>query len=155
MAFCRSFERMNTRALNLIVTLVLAGALHGSLYAQGVSADNELPDPDKYNLENIMISSGDGDSDLKFVYKPVSESETDPKDSVNGTSSINTGTSNQAAATVTKIRSEKVAPATKESVTKQSKNQEEVSKAKNDDSIMSFHFLYYIIEKYKLQDIVD
>ena len=26
---------------------------------------------------------------------------------------------------------------------------------KNDDSILSFNFLYYIIEKYKLQDIVD
>jgi hypothetical protein len=27
--------------------------------------------------------------------------------------------------------------------------------AKEDDSILTFNFLYYIIQKYKLQDIVD
>lgn len=30
-----------------------------------------------------------------------------------------------------------------------------VSKPKDDDSVLSFNFLYYIIRKYKLQDIID
>jgi hypothetical protein len=31
----------------------------------------------------------------------------------------------------------------------------EKQKAKDDDSILTFNFLYYIIQKYKLQDIID
>ena len=34
------------------------------------------------------------------------------------------------------------------------KNEKQASKPK-DDSILTFNFLYYIIQKYKLQDIID
>jgi hypothetical protein len=46
-----------------------------------------------------------------------------------------------------KIKIEKTTPAPKQSADKQSKQE--------DESILSFNFLYYIIQKYKLQDIVD
>ena len=40
--------------------------------------------------------------------------------------------------------------------TKTAKAEESVSKEKEeDDSVLSFNFLYYIFQKYKLQDIVD
>jgi hypothetical protein len=126
-------------------------------FAQGTAIiDVQLPEPDKYDLEKIMSSPGE--SDTKFVYKPATDP--DPgvisKDTLTAHSSTN-NTTHHAASNVTRVRMEKTAPpATKETVQKQSKNQEESPKAKtDDDSIMSFNFLYYIIEKYKLQDIVD
>ncbi len=144
---------MTTRAL-YVVTITLLGCfvqLNG--FAQGTGyVDVQLPDPDKYELEKVMSSPGESDS--KYVYKPNPNPVT--KDSL----AVSSGTHNSthhAASNVSRVRMEKTGPpAIKETVQKQSKNQEETPKAKtDDDSIMSFNFLYYIIEKYKLQDIVD
>lgn len=49
-------------------------------------------------------------------------------------------------------RNVKISEANKTIVKPESENQ---SKAEADDSILSFNFLYYIFQKYKLQDIVD
>jgi len=37
----------------------------------------------------------------------------------------------------------------------QAAKQADKPKAKDDDSILTFNFLYYIVQKYKLQDIID
>jgi hypothetical protein len=124
-----------------------------SAYGQGAGMVDALPEPDKYDLEKVINSPGESDS--KYVYKVTAHA----KDSLNTNNTPGNGnTGNNPAVVVSKIRSEKATtPPTKETVVKQSKNQEELSaKSKNqDDSILSFNFLYYIIEKYKLQDIVD
>jgi hypothetical protein len=147
------FERMKMSLTRAILVMMLGGVSFASAYGQGTSStDLQLPEPDKFELEKVISSPGEGNS--KYIYKAVR----DPKDSL-AVSNTSNSTTNTTTGAVTKIRAEKaIAPSTKETVGKQSKNQEDPSsaKAKNqDDSILSFNFLYYIIEKYKLQDIVD
>jgi hypothetical protein len=96
-------------------------------------------DNDRIDNERIMTSPGE--SDTRFVSK--SGSNTASKDS---SSAVNS-TTTQSTIPQIKFKAEKPTPTPKATVEKQSKNQ--------DDSILSFNFLYYIIEKYKLQDIVD
>ncbi len=54
------------------------------------------------------------------------------------------------AASIQKITAQRPAPAKPAT-----ENIKPESKQSSDDSILSFNFLYYIIQKYKLQDIVD
>lgn len=149
---------MTTRAL-YVATITLFGCIiQVSGFAQGTALiDVNLPDPDKYDIEKVMSTPGESDS--KFVYKPITDPDpgVNSKDTLTAHSGTNNHTTQHPTSNVTRLRIEKtMPPATKETVQKQSKNQEESPKAKtDDDSIMSFNFLYYIIEKYKLQDIVD
>lgn len=146
---------MIIRALYVATITLFGCTIQVSGFAQGTAIiDIELPDPDKYDLEKIM--STPGETDTKFVYKSNPDPGVLSKDTLTAHTNTN-NTTPHAASNVTRLRIEKTAPpATKETVQKQSKNQEESSKSKTeDDSIMSFNFLYYIIEKYKLQDIVD
>jgi len=83
--------------------------------------------------EGILLSPGEGTA----RYTPATVSS-DPKDSI-------TLVNSQPA--VPKIKREKQAPTPKPAVEKQSREE--------DESILSFNFLYYIIEKYKLQDIIE
>ncbi|WP_133259515.1 hypothetical protein [Pseudochryseolinea flava] len=74
-------------------------------------------------------------------------SETDPK---NGP--VKTPKDSAVANTKSSVRPLKVAD-TKTSKTESEQNVKE--KEEEDDSVLSFNFLYYIFQKYKLQDIVD
>ena len=143
---------MTTRALYVVTITLLGCFVQVNGFAQGTGLiDIQLPEPDKYELEKVMSSPGESDS--KYVYKPNPVT----KDSLAVSSGTNNSTTHHAASNVSRVRMEKTAPpSTKETVQKQSRNQEESPKTKTEeDSIMSFNFLYYIIEKYKLQDIVD
>jgi hypothetical protein len=145
---------MKTSVIRALLVMTLGSSGLASSYGQGAGmVDVQLPEPDKYDLEKVINSPGEADS--KYIYKIT----THTKDSLSSNGTPGSGnTGNNAAVSVSKIRPEKATtPSTKETVIKQSKNQEEPSaKSKNqDDSILSFNFLYYIIEKYKLQDIVD
>jgi hypothetical protein len=97
--------------------------------------DVELNDADKDHLDREKIIYSPGEASVKYIPKSNA-----PKDSLI--------TPSQPAAP-SKVKVEKSAPTPKSTVQKQSKNQEQ------DESILSFNFLYYIIQKYKLQDIVD
>ena len=136
-----------------LLTIILFGCfVQNTAYAQGTGfIDITLPECDKIDNDKLLTSPGEGDS--KFVYKPVSNT----KDSVASVTISHPTPTTSPASAAAKIRIEKAAPAPKETVSKQSKNVEEpAAKTKSqDDSILSFNFLYYIIEKYKLQDIVD
>jgi hypothetical protein len=97
---------------------------------------------DGEDREKIIYSPGE--SNIKYVTAKSVGNAT--KDSTVSTSSSATS---QHTAQPPKIKIEKsIAPVTKPTVDKHSKKEDE-------DSILSFNFLYYIIEKYKLQDIVD
>lgn len=100
-------------------------------------SDIEIIDSEKDRAERDKIIYSPGESDTRYTGKstntlPAKESA----ETVLPTSPI-----------VPRYKAEKPTPTIKPTVEKQSKNQ--------DDSILSFNFLYYIIEKYKLQDIVD
>ena len=101
------------------------------------------PEPSVIETEIIRI---DGDRILTTPgedphYTPKSKvSPKIVKDSATSTLPAVVGQSN-------KVKIEKHTPAPKATVQKHSKEE--------DESIMSFHFLYYMIQKYKLQDIVE
>jgi hypothetical protein len=96
--------------------------------------DSETPDGDwdKIDREKIMYSPGEADT--RYNPAPSSKVKADSIAAIPVLQPV-------------KIKVEKQPPATKPTVGKQSKEE--------DESILSFNFLYYIIEKYKLQDIVD
>jgi hypothetical protein len=123
----------------LILSFVAITAMTVSSFAQ----ESGMPeiettdsDRDKVEKEKVMYSPGESDTHYHAVLTTI------PGDSV--TTTVNTA----ASVPVPKIKIEKqLPPAPKPTVEKQSKPE--------DDSILSFNFLYYIIQKYKLQDIVD
>jgi hypothetical protein len=126
------------------IVLITAVAFFGSVTAafsqDSGLIDVEVTDLEKDRLDREKIISSPGEGDTRYVGKsPVIA----PKDSV----AAAPGTTSVSTPALLKFKAEKPAPSPKPTVEKQSKNQ--------DDSILSFNFLYYIIEKYKLQDIVE
>jgi len=84
---------------------------------------------------------GNGEKEREPIYSPVEQIEYHKSPS----SSLIKDSAAFATKTITQQRT--IKPATE--------NAKPESKQPADDSILSFNFLYYIIQKYKLQDIVD
>lgn len=99
--------------------------------------DSEIIDPEKDRAERDKIIYSPGESDVRYYSKSANIIPEKDSAEIAGPPPV----------LVPKFKAEKPTPTLKPTVEKQSKNQ--------DDSILSFNFLYYIIEKYKLQDIVD
>jgi hypothetical protein len=100
------------------------------------TADFDVSDPERDKLEKDKILYSPGEGDSHYIPKTPLPTATTPKDSVAGTRS--------APAIQPKAKPEQPAKAA-----------EKHHQPKDDDSILSFNFLYYIIQKYKLQDIID
>lgn len=135
----------------LILTSLIILAFSSSGLAQdaGVMPEIELSDPERERTEREKIIYSPGEADTRYHPKnntaaTTATASTASKDSV----AVNIAPPVITPTPAVKFR-EKPAPATKSTVSKQSKEEEK------DDSILSFNFLYYIIQKYKLQDIVD
>lgn len=121
------------------LVMIAASATISSAFAQDSgNQEYEVIDTDRERNERDKIISSPGESDTRYSSKVSSAPVT--KDSI----LINTV---QPTISASKPKTEKVTPAAKPLIEKDAKDQ--------DDSILSFNFLYYIIQKYKLQDIVD
>lgn len=108
--------------------------------------DVEMTTIDVVERDRIISAPGEGS---RYTPRTSPTTLTNDKD-LTGTSQTSNNSSAPASANtapVTKTKAEKPSPAPKTPVEKQSKEK--------DDSILSYNFLYYIIEKYKLQDIID
>jgi hypothetical protein len=118
-----------------VLTLVVL-TMTGTSYAQEGSTQFESMELEggTVDREKILLSPGEGDT--RHISRTASENPT-TGDSI---TSVN-------AQPAPKIKTEKQVPTPKPAVEKQSKEE--------DESILSFNFLYYIIEKYKLQDIIE
>ena len=123
----------------LCVLFLVVLATTGTSYGQEGSAQFESMELEGGTIdrEKILLSPGEGDT----RYTPRSNPENNSGDS------ITTSNTQSTQPAVPKIKTEKQAPTPKPTVEKQSKEE--------DESILSFNFLYYIIEKYKLQDIIE
>ncbi len=102
------------------------------LHAQDSSTSETYEGNDEKEKEPLYSPGEQADRHLKI------QSSTPLRDSV---AFVPKTTSASQARTTTKPSAEGTKPETKQST--------------SDDSILSFNFLYYIIQKYKLQDIVD
>ena len=125
----------------LIVACIASTAIVSSSFAQdaGVS-DYEVSDNDR---DKILASpGGEGESRYKTPSTSITTSHT--KDSIT---------------TAARVASPVVAPRPKQEQNQKTTDKQSSPKGvqpkEDNDSILSFNFLYYIIEKYKLQDIVD
>lgn len=130
-----------SRIYVLSVFAVLAFA--GSTLAQDSGVlDIEVSDErDRIDREKIIYSPGEADA--KYALKPINP----VRDSATAT---------QPAAQSTKVAVQPKSKATAEKNPPAAQKQpSEKDRESDDDSILTFNFLYYIIEKYKLQDIVD
>ena len=130
---------MKIKLHHILLSLFLAGpAFISSSFAQDASTnqDYQITDTerDKYERDKIIFSPGEGES---------------PRFSTKGSIAPNTGKDSIVVAKPA-VQIQKGKP---EQPVKAAEKQQQ--QTKDDDSILSFNFLYYIIEKYKLQDIVD
>ncbi len=113
---------------------------------EGAPTEYETTDPERerYERERIISSPGEGD----YRYTPPASTHavtpSTPRDTV-------------AAAPVTRtppVEADKEPEAKPEAPIKPPAEKQLPARGE-DDSILSFNFLYYIIQKYKLQDIID
>ena len=126
--------------LNIHNTLVafafnlVASAAFSAVYAQ----DAQFPTIEHFAIDSAFLEkekiSLTGEPEPKVTIAKI------PKDS----------------ATVVNKNSPRVTPKVTDSAKTSAKHETEVKGEENgDDSVLSFNFLYYIFQKYKLQDIVD
>ncbi|HYC84564.1 MAG TPA: hypothetical protein VEB86_05045 [Chryseosolibacter sp.] len=135
---------MKTR-LHLILLILLialmAPAAHVDAQDSGIM-EVEYSDSEKDKLERDKIILSPGEADSRYVTKYL----TTPKDTIATNRETSSPKTNPTVLPAQQKKSDKVVPTSKPA---------EKASQKQDDSILSFNFLYYIIEKYKLQDIVD
>lgn len=116
----------------LILFCLASPAFVSSLFAQDAGMqDLEIVESDK---ERMLYSPG-GEGEMVYRSTPATVS-VPPRDSV--------------ASVIPSSSISKTRPSAKSAEKQPSPPAKE-----DDDSILSFNFLYYIIQKYKLQDIVD
>lgn len=125
----------------LFIACLASTAFINYSYAQDGAPDYEVTDSerDKLEKEKIMYSPGEGDS--RYSSKSTTLTSTTPKDSL--------------ATTAAKPTTPVIVPKTKTEPQPKAAEKQPPQQPKDDDSILSFNFLYYIIQKYKLQDIID
>jgi hypothetical protein len=127
----------------VLITCLASAAFIAPSYAQEAGIpDLEASDSerDKLDREKIINSPGEGDS--RYVAP-----RTTPTNATSSSRDVATKDSVRVNPVLTPARIRPEHPT--KSVEKAPPSKQE------DDSILSFNFLYYIIQKYKLQDIVD
>lgn len=127
---------MKTRLQIILCVLILVTvAMTKTSYAQEGNTQFESMELEGGTIDRDKILLSPGEADTRHVSPAASENP--PGDSITVS----------AQPMAPRIRTEKQVPTPKPPVDKQSKEE--------DESILSFNFLYYIIEKYKLQDIIE
>jgi hypothetical protein len=114
----------------LILACIATAAFATSAYGQ----DSGIPDYEMTDHERD-----------KMLYSPSGEGELRPRYPV----TVNNAAKDSASV----IRAVPAPPARVKP--EQPVNKPAVPQKQDDDSVLSFNFLYYIIQKYKLQDIID
>jgi hypothetical protein len=123
----------------MFLTVIVILTIVSTSYGQDAYEEPSLIEAEAFRIDGERILSTPGDTDFRYtITKPATKAVV--KDSVVTSSAVS-------GSNAAKVKLEKQVPAHKPTVQKQSKEE--------DDSIMSFHFLYYMIQKYKLQDIVE
>lgn len=113
-----------------LISCVLCASVQ-SAYAQEVGS----PSFEAYDLEpgreRLLLTAGEPSTD---PVKPSAEVKSEIKTTKDSLAKL---------------------PAVKPEIAKPDASKPESKPQETDDSILSFNFLYYLIEKYKLQDIID
>lgn len=134
---------MKIRLYQILIAASMTIAGGGQLIAQdGSLQEYEVTDPERERLEREKIIYSPGEGEIRYIPRnPVTQPSTGP-----ATTPKDTTTASQASLETAqpKVKAEPVV-----------KPPEKPMAPREDESILSFNFLYYIIQKYKLQDIID
>ncbi|HEY0655114.1 MAG TPA: hypothetical protein VGD65_18395 [Chryseosolibacter sp.] len=131
----------------LVICLAATAGLTAVQAQDNVNQEYEITDSDRerYERDRIIFSPG-GEGETRYVSprtEPTGSSSPAPKDTVN-TSSRTNSTAKPAPVLPTGRKEIPGKNPTKQIPPKQ-----------DDDAILTFNFLYYIIQKYKLQEIIE
>jgi hypothetical protein len=126
-----------------VICLATTAGLSTVQAQDNLTQEYEITDTERerYERDKVIFSPG-GEGETRYVAprnQPTGSSSGNPKDSVSTT------TTSKPAPVVPAIRKE--IPG--KNPTKQ------IPPKQDDDAILSFNFLYYIIQKYKLQEIIE
>jgi hypothetical protein len=137
----------------LFTTCIASTALITSSYAQEHgAAEYEVVDTerDRAERDKILYSPGEGES----RYVPRNTTTPAPSPAVKDLSTKETLKESDLKTGTTSIQQPKVKPEGNAHAPKSTEKNQQAQPKANDDAILSFNFLYYIIQKYKLQDII-
>lgn len=134
---------MKIRLHQILIAAGMLLATGSQLLAQdGSLQDYEVSDPERERLEREKIIYSPGEGEIRYIPR-------NPVVQPSGGSVTTSADTTSAGQAPTEI----AAPKTKTEQTV--KPPEKPMVPREDESILSFNFLYYIIQKYKLQDIID
>lgn len=135
MPFSERFMKIKLHHI-FFLTILATFAVAGNVWAQdaGMSDVEILDERDRIDSEKMLYSPGE--AEVRYIPKATTAS-----------------VSKDSAAAVLVV----VSPSVRETRTESppAKGNEKQPAKPKDDSILTFNFLYYIIQKYKLQDIID
>jgi hypothetical protein len=137
-------------SLYYIASIMCVAATAGftSVHAQdNVNQEYEITETERerYERDRIIFSPG-GEGETRYVShrtEPTGSSSGTPKDSVSTTRT----------APITSAKANVIPTGRKEVAVKNPTKQ--MPPKQDDDAILTFNFLYYIIQKYKLQEIIE
>jgi len=132
---------MKIKLHHIFLCLLFVTASVSVSYAQdsgAVEYETTDSESEKFERDKVLYSPGEGDT--RYVKPSVAPSSTS-KDSV-------------AKDSITVFKAPLNAPVKVKSE-QPAKAAEKQEQSKDDDSILSFNFLFYLIQKYKLQDVIE
>lgn len=143
---------MKVRFRHILIFFLISLSASVALAQEGLNGGSTDPgtDSDRELFEREKIISSPGEGDTRTYTRPSSTPAKESNVSSNQSAATQSSASTAQPAAQQKVKTEK--PATPANP---KPSLEKGSGKSQDDSILSFNFLYYIIEKYKLQDIVD
>ena len=134
---------MKIRLHQILISAGMVIAAGSQLFAQdGTLQDYEVSDPERDRLEREKIIYSPGEGEIRYIPRnPVAQP------------SVGSATTSRDTISAGQAPTEIAVPKAKPEQTV--KPPEKPMVPREDESILSFNFLYYIIQKYKLQDIID
>jgi hypothetical protein len=131
------------------VTTALTVCTIGLSYGQDATvSEYDILDTERERIERDKILFSPGEGEIRYIPRTTDPKTTDPKNSTSNTQAKDS-LSHKIVVPVIPSTSKAKSETGLKAPAKQQPPKED------DDAILSFNFLYYIIQKYKLQDIVE
>lgn len=137
----------------ILTTLAFLAAANRGFAQDGGMPEMETADPERDRLEREKILYSPGEGEVRYILKSSSTTSTQNSATTSPVTKEST-TSRESAVIPETLPASSSSPALKTKPPQPDKSTEKPAR-QDDDSILSFNFLYYIIQKYKMQDIID
>lgn len=134
-----AYMKIRVKVVLFVAMLALLAVRLPALGQDASVQEYDVSNAERDRLERDRIINSPGEGELRYMPRaPITQSTATPAVKDTATS-----------------KPVMVVPQTRARVDQPAKQPEKPMNAREDESILSFNFLYYIIQKYKLQDFVD